>query len=426
MTSHSTASFSLQGEFDLLKDSESVKIIVASQIFDKLAPLFYSVYVTEAVLLKLLLKFCHTSRHTAKQAFVDKILTLMWTCLEEDEITAALKNLFLIILTSYRFSQVTVDLKNQLTYLVLLLSLLRHERTRHLALECILFDIIQFPSFMHIKPPDDPVLEQLIPDVWWDKSVASKDQNNIFANYADEDSLSESEKQEKETYLRHCASLKMKITEIEEIQIEILKLLMEDSDANDSGKCSRTLFVIKLREFLFACQKGQKFTPSPCPLPVTLCFMHRLVKALRCFWDRSSKESVAWVNSNDAFVPVWMFTLDKNHKGQYITDRLGGIYAHVKKTVSLNDDIMEKEPAPAANLLMEILDSVIMLYQLASHKQLMKMSELRENFREMSCALNDTFYKLSLCPEHEKDVRRELINSKEVLENKVRYGFEDI
>ena len=27
---------------------------------------------------------------------------------------------------------------------------------------------------MHIKPPDDPVLEQLVPDVWWDKSVTSK------------------------------------------------------------------------------------------------------------------------------------------------------------------------------------------------------------------------------------------------------------
>ena len=48
----------------------------------------------------------------------------------------------------------------------------------------------------------------------------------------------------------------------------------------------------------------------------------------------------------------------------------------------------------------------------------MKMSELRENFKEMSCALNDTFYKLSLCPEHEKDVKYELMNSKEVLENK--------
>ena len=67
----------------------------------------FSVYVTEAVLLKLLLKFCNTSRHTAKQPFVDKMLTLMWTCLEEEEITVALKNLFLMILTSYRFSQVT-------------------------------------------------------------------------------------------------------------------------------------------------------------------------------------------------------------------------------------------------------------------------------------------------------------------------------
>lgn len=33
------------------------------------------------------------------------------------------------------------------------------------------FDKIKFPMFMHIKAPDENVLAQLIPEVWWDKKV---------------------------------------------------------------------------------------------------------------------------------------------------------------------------------------------------------------------------------------------------------------
>ena len=311
-----------EGQYQPTKDaiSQSIKIIVASQIFDKLAPLFYSAYVTEAVLLKMLLKFCNASRHTGLQPFVDRILQLMWTCLEEEDIKVCMMNLFSIILNSYRFSQITVDLKNQLTYLVLLLSLLRHAPTRHLALDFILWDIVQFPLFMHIKPPDDPVLEQLIPDVWWDKTdKSSKEQKysadftNLGPEFAPIDSATseeESEAREKQAYLRHCSALKTKVGEIEEIQVEILKLLMSDSDAGEtsSGKTSRSVFVIKLREFLYSCQKGQKFAPSPCPLPVTLCFMHRLTKALRFYWDAYANNNPTCVGSNEAFVPVWIFT----------------------------------------------------------------------------------------------------------------------
>ena len=306
--------------------SPSVRIIVASQILDKLAPFFYSVYLTEAVLLKLLLKFCNTSRHTGAQPFVDKILQLMWTCLEEDDMRACMRNLFSVVLTSYRFSQITVDLKNQHTYLVLLLSLLRHVPTRHLALDCVLWDIVQFPLFMHIKPPDDPVLEQLIPDVWWDKNdKACKEQrySQDFASVGPEfapsdDSMSGDgeDKRDKQTYLKHCAALKVKVGEIEEIQIEILKLLMDNTDSigSRSGKSSRAVFVQKLRDFLYSCQKGQKFAPSPCPLPVSLCFMHRLVKALRYYWDLNAKNNSAYIRSNDAYVPIWVFTAKKNGK----------------------------------------------------------------------------------------------------------------
>ncbi len=319
-------------DYDALKEgvSQGIKIIVASQIFDKLAPLLHSVYVTEAVLLKLLLKFCNSSRHTGAQPFIERILQLMWTCLEEDEMKICMKNLFSIILTSYRFSQITVDLKNQFTYLVLFLSLLRHAPTRHMALDCILCDIVQFPAFMHIKPPDDSVLEQLVPDVWWDKSDKSgKEQKYNQDSPSDVDdprtsssSDSSDEAQQKRTYLKHCSALKMKIGEIEEIQVEILKLLMNDTDADEtvSGKTSRSLFVTKLREFLHSCQKGQKFAPLPCPLPVTLCFMHRLVKALRFYWESYAKSNNGSVPSSDAYVPVWLFVSNpKKNSGKEST-----------------------------------------------------------------------------------------------------------
>ncbi len=105
---------------------------------------------------------------------------------------------------------------------------------------------------------------------------------------------------------------------------------------------------------------------------------------------------------------------------QNTTERLGGVYGHVKKTHSVPETLFDSEVAPSCNELLEILDCTIMLYQLAPHKQLQKMSELRENFREMSCALNETAHKLSLCEQNnDPQVRDELLNSKEVLQTKV-------
>ena len=106
---------------------------------------------------------------------------------------------------------------------------------------------------------------------------------------------------------------------------------------------------------------------------------------------------------------------------QNITERLGGVYAHVKKTVQVDESLLLSESQPSEQYLLEILDCAIMLYQLASHKQLLKMSELRENFREMSCALNETCYKLTLCESEksEPEVKEELLNSKQVLKKKV-------
>jgi len=42
----------------------------------------------------------------------------------------------------------------------------------HYFLNCsYMFDKIRFPMFMHIKAPDENVLAQLIPEVWWDSQV---------------------------------------------------------------------------------------------------------------------------------------------------------------------------------------------------------------------------------------------------------------
>jgi Kip1 ubiquitination-promoting complex protein 1 len=339
----------------------------------------------------------------------------MLMCIEEDELKDSFKNVFLIVLTSYRFSTVTSDFKNQLTYLVLLLSLLRHIETRHLVLESVLFDIIQFPAFMHIKPPDDCVLEELIPDVWWDKLMSRNDKGNSQKTIDEIDEL------EKQRYYRHCGSLKMKITELEEIQVEILKLLLDNSDASDfsNNKSSRALFIVKFRDYLVTCIKGPKYTASPCPLPVSLCFMHRLVKALRYFWDMNAHENSVATFSYDAFVPIWVFTTDKRPRAQMQCDRLGGVLAHLKKNVTVPENLKERDISPSTDELVEILDGVILLYEIAAHKQLVKMSELRDNFREMVCALNETNSKLSICAASDVEVRKELMNSKSVLESKV-------
>ena len=69
------------------------------------------------------------------------------------------------------------------------------------------FDKMKFPLFIYIKPPDDSILQRIVPTVWWESQ-------HVAAKEADEE--------KKKAYYASCASLQQHVQELEFIQVFVL------------------------------------------------------------------------------------------------------------------------------------------------------------------------------------------------------------
>ncbi|XP_042336940.1 E3 ubiquitin-protein ligase RNF123-like, partial [Plectropomus leopardus] len=88
-----------------------------------------------------------------------------------------------------------------------------------------------------------------------------------------------------------------------------------------------------------------------------VCFLHRLITAVRASWDEGSRKSPSSIGSDEAYVPPQLFY---NGKVDYFDlQRLGGLLSHLKKT--LKDDLASKaniiiDPAEIQATSMDDLD----------------------------------------------------------------------
>ncbi|XP_070557692.1 E3 ubiquitin-protein ligase RNF123-like isoform X4 [Ptychodera flava] len=426
---------------DQARKSYSYKLLVCAHVFEKMAPLLSVPYIVDAVLIKFMLKLCDNRVPLGDQPLVTKMLDVMWMFMEEHELKKTLEQFAAILITKYRFSPVSKDMKFQAMYLTLFLAVVRHEKTRKHLLKHVLFDKVRFPFMMMTKPPDDTVLAEIIPTVYWKDDKSEK--------------IPDSEKTKKEMYDKHCKTLQDCVGVLEEIQVEILKILLDNSD-NAKGPSTRFIFIGKFRHFL----KEHAFLQPAivqCPLPVTLCFFHRLVVALRYYWDKYAETHPGAVTNEDAHIPAHAFY--DNTIDFFTLNRVGGVSSHLDKELkeelqkvgikrnsndvkdqgfasvkvttkgkdtgaskskdqgflSVEGESEDKDigaskckEQPSATSLIEILDGLIMLYDIGVHKQLGKMAALYENASEFAAALKDTEEKLKKCPQENKEVYSEL------------------
>ncbi|XP_046554728.1 E3 ubiquitin-protein ligase RNF123-like isoform X1 [Haliotis rubra] len=415
-------------------------MLVAAHIFEKLAPLLRSAYIVEGHLLKFLLKFRDCEKHLSEQPYISKLLDLFWALLQDFELKTCLEHLVTTLLSSYRFSPVTSDFRYPKLYLNLTLAILQHGRTRKHLLANVLFDKVKFPIFLHIKPPDDGGLAEMVPIVYWEYQTKEED---------DPVPVEPPEVlRKKKDYLASCEQLRKQIEEVEDIQVEMLKVLLIWNDPKD-GKTTRDIFMEKLRAFL---RENSAYTRvhqiHTCPLPVSLCFYHRLIQALRYYWDLFQKEDTGrFVHSSGAFVPVQEFWVDTRE--YYDFQRCGGLMSHLNRTlgaevnkaqgISVSDDgkvvrtekkskesaaavtteVYPEPEMPSGNSLMKLLDSLIILYHIAAHKQLGKMCALRDNMRDFVFALQDTEEKINRCSTETNDIREDLEQAKKVFLEKI-------
>ncbi|XP_069500288.1 E3 ubiquitin-protein ligase RNF123 isoform X2 [Ambystoma mexicanum] len=505
---------------------EPTVLISLAHIFNHFAPLMCKVYLVEDVLMNFLLSILEGGGSVEEHSLIQRLLDLMWLLMEDYEVHECLKQLMMSLLRAYRFSPIIPDLGLQIHYLRLTIAILKHEKSRKFLLNNVLFDVLRSVVFFYIKSPlrvEEAGLQELIPTTWWPNRFNKEGKENKEVK----DETGE-ERLRRRAYERGCQRLKKRIEVVEELQVHILRLLLNNKDKGE-GEASRYIFLNKFRKFLQENASNRGNPTVLCPPEYMVCFLHRLITALRSYWDEYKIRNTTTLSSNEAYVPPQLFY---NGKVEYFDlQRLGGLLSHLKKTlkddlaskaniiidpaelqaVTMDDLDEDEESATSAtqrpsstmtvgalsrpswlssptlgranrflstaavslmnprrplgtmekikvrtlsveqrtaediegtqeneglllgrpeeepdqpiteNSLLEILDGIIMMYNLSVHQQLGKMVGVSDDVNEYAMALKDTEEKIIRCPKNRKDIQAELLKSQKVFSEKLNH-----
>uniref|UniRef100_A0A670HXP9 B30.2/SPRY domain-containing protein n=1 Tax=Podarcis muralis TaxID=64176 RepID=A0A670HXP9_PODMU len=484
---------------------EPTVLITLAHIFNSFAPLMCKVYLVEDVLMNFLLSILEGGGPVEAHPLIQQLLDLMWLLMEDYEVHECLKQLLMSLLRAYRFSPIVPDLGLQIHYLRLTIAILKHEKSRKYLLHNVLFDVLRSVVFFYIKSPlrvEEAGLQELIPTTWWPNcfNKEGKESKEIKDETAEE-------RLRRRAYERGCQRLKKRIE-----------------------GASRYIFLNKFRKFLQENASNRGNLTVLCPPEYMVCFLHRLISALKHYWDEYNMKNPLAMSSEDAYVPPQLFY---NGKVDYFDlQRLGGLLSHLKKTLKdelaskanilidpaelqavTMDDLDEDEESavstaqrPAAalaiggalarpswlssptlgranrflstaavslmtprrspgalekvkvrtlnmeqrteediegshgneglllgrpaeepeqpiteNSLLEILDGIVMMYNLSVHQQLGKMVGVSDDVNEYAMALKDTEEKISRCPKRRRDIHDELVKSQKVFSEKLNH-----
>ncbi|XP_019403035.1 PREDICTED: E3 ubiquitin-protein ligase RNF123 isoform X3 [Crocodylus porosus] len=406
---------------------EPTVLITLAHIFNHFAPLMCKVYLVEDVLMNFLLSILEQGGAVEAHPLIQQLLDLMWLLMEEYEVHECLKQLLMSLLRAYRFSPIVPDLGLQIHYLRLTIAVLKHEKSRKYLLNNVLFDVLRSVVFFYIKSPlrvEEAGLQELIPTTWWPNRFTKegKESKEVKEESAEE-------RLRRRAYERGCQRLKKRIEVVEELQVQILKLLLNNKDRG-GGEASRYIFLNKFRKFLQENASNRGNLTVLCPPEYMVCFLHRLILALRFYWDDHKAKTPAALDSEEAYVPPQLFY---NGKVDYFDlQRLGGLLSHLKKTLKVegshgNEGLLlgrppeEPETPVTENSLLEILDGIVMMYNLSVHQQLGKMVGVSDDVNEYAMALKDTEEKISRCPKRRRDIHEELLKSQKVFSEKLNH-----
>ncbi|CAF4612040.1 unnamed protein product [Rotaria sp. Silwood2] len=419
--------------------NDAILMIIAQQIMERLCPLLASSYIIQQCFIPMLLRLNHESLHS-EHTEISLCLDYLWAFLQSNDLLNILIQLFHSLNILYFFEPIQLTFDQQRQYLYLLYSILKHEDTRKLSLESIFFLKVKLPLFIDIKPPDSDLLKQIIPDGWAKKKLNMNDLERDLS------------------CLSTCRKLKDDLKSLENIQIEILKLLLTPSDVLQHPPSSKFLFITKFRLFLkenLSDSPLHNFQPG-----IIRNFFHRLLHVLEYYWnqyheiksfDEGHESSLPF---DAAYVPSQKF-IDNNFD-YFNLQRLGGVQSHLEKEYSADvkrarslgtsflsrafsdqssrhdgmSDLVNgrdryrhqlgynlKSPnATGSESLTELLDGLILLYHVGVHKHYLKVAEVIDSLREYNESLTDIDNKLMNCRDDCPEIRDELLRSKKIFE----------
>ncbi|KAF7990939.1 hypothetical protein HCN44_000744 [Aphidius gifuensis] len=279
----------------LTMSSKTYLKYLSKLILQHIGCLFSNSYIIEAIFLPFIK---HLSDNINKLIIC---LDYLWIFLEEYEMKSCLESSVIYLLSAFRHVSLLLEYPDQCKSLILLTNLCRHTKTRKYLLQNILFDRVRFANFVHVKPLDESGLANVIKKTWWETKPIDP---TIEIN--------------KDYYNESCDKIKLAITEVETLQVELLITFLINTDGDNNTPSSRTIFLKKFRRFV-----QENLSTSRTPLQITVCCFHRLLVAFRLLWDEE-------VGNDLIYIPCRMFyDSSVNYSG---IDRLGGVLSFLNKT----------------------------------------------------------------------------------------------
>lgn len=391
-------------EIMLSDENMSVKaylMCLSNCVLKHIGPLVAIPYITEDILVPFMQHISESK--TNFTSLLSTCLDLLWTFLEEHEIKICLETIVFFLLSAFKHVSYLSEYFDQCKSILLLTKICQHILTRQYLLQHLLFDQVRLPNFLNVKPPDRKGLIDIVSNVWWETDPVDL---TIEAN--------------KESYMEACQQIKATISELETLQVQLLVILLDNSDGNEKRPTSRTIFLKKFKRFVPIANNNSA--------PITLCCIYRLLVAFRILWD-------AEVGTSPIYVPCKVFY---DGSIDYLgIERLGGVVSHLNKlhrnelveilgpeheaivTTEQTQDssnsytrmalvrvinmnpldqgrsiILDTAPLPvnivdSTTSLLELLDSIILFYHLVAKKPLAKVAFLRNSMLEYISASQD-------------------------------------
>ncbi|XP_065083539.1 E3 ubiquitin-protein ligase RNF123 isoform X2 [Ochlerotatus camptorhynchus] len=376
---------------------ESIYMLIASTLIEKIAPLLANSYVVEDKVFKYMKGMCVLRSNTKNESPIQPgspestlgtFLTLLWTYLEPEEMKLFLKKLLNFLANTYKETPVDLEYEKQRKIIVILTCICNHPLTRKYLLEFKFFKKNCLPLFLYTKPPDESTLEQLLPDdaIWTEGLGGSK-----------------------QVYLAACEKLKAHTSVLYTLQKNLIHILLNNRDGEDGcSPSSRKIFMARLRKFVMDNNAEMRGLYSSSTQPaIGLSFLCTLLDVARTLWNEEVSSPSLDTNSPPSI--DYRYFYDGTFKYTNI-DRIGGVLSYLKKhfRLQLVEKLGEDHPSLAAvdqqsDLRNEIaafnafLDSAIFLvsggpnstYSLIS-RAASNGSELHHQGGESSLATNQT------------------------------------
>ncbi|KAJ8710742.1 hypothetical protein PYW08_009257 [Mythimna loreyi] len=277
------------------------------------------------------------------------MLDLLWTFLDESALCDVLEHC--VVRECLLFDLVSQDMlfNQQIEGVYVLCGLMQHRETRHHLVKYVFFNKITFDNFLNVKCPDDKVLRTVIRKPWWQRPTAVHGETDPrIAEMAERGTIKRSpfaptgpEKISKlmapppddavieAQYREDCSRITKAIAPLEQVQLEFLLLLLDNSDGSNMVPSTRKIFIEKFRRYIMDnCILDMRlFNISRTSPAISWCCHARLLTAVLRLWN----ENPIGIAHPTPHVPARTFI--DGELDFYNVDRLGGVLPFLVRTL---------------------------------------------------------------------------------------------